>query len=501
MPRPAPALESRSLTRWMRRSMTARIGASIAFVGLVLVGAYAIVIDQLVAAELRDQNELRLLAELSFLRDDLTHARDGLAAVRALIEREERQQRMHMELRAVTGAVLLRTSNFVQPPAGLSIRTFAAASLPPGTDIPALRLLRASASPATLRWALDDGRAMRMIQGVITDVPPESGLPDTVIASVSLEPTKTSEVRRAEGLRLAIALALTVAIGGGLGVLLARRVVADAKSLGHAAERIGAHALHERLTLDEFPAELEGSARAFNFMLDRLQASFERLSRFSAEVAHDLRTPIGNLLGEAQVALSKARSADEYRAVLESSVEEYERISRMIGNMLFLARSDNDQTVLSLERLPLPALLQRIVSYFELVAEDRGVLLRANVEHPQDQPPELVADDSLVVRALGNLVSNALRFAVRGSEVVIEGIADTEGRWSISVSNAGPSIPPEHLERIFERFYRISAARQESASGSGLGLAIVRSIMDLHGGTVEVLSNDAQTRFTLRFPA
>ncbi len=134
---------------------------------------------------------------------------------------------------------------------------------------------------------------------------------------------------------------------------------------------------------------------------------------------HDPRTPIGNLLGEAQVALSRERDAAEYRSVLESAVEEYERMSRMIGNMLFLARSDNDQTVLQREPIALDRLVPRVAAYFG----------------------------------------------------------------------------------VFERFFRVAAAREDSAAGSGLGLAIVRSIMDLHRGSVDVASDDERTVCTLRFPS
>jgi two-component system heavy metal sensor histidine kinase CusS len=181
-------------------------------------------------------------------------------------------------------------------------------------------------------------------------------------------------------------------------------------------------------------------------------------------------------------------------------VEEYERISRMIGNMLFLARSDNDQTLLQCEPIALDRLVSRVAAYFEGMAEERHVSLRPAVLAPPGVSATLVADDSLVIRALGNLLSNALRHAAAGTEVLLHASVDDDGACTIAVANSGPRIPAELLERVFERFFRVAPAREDSAAGSGLGLAIVRSIMELHRGSVDVRSDDAHTVFTLRFP-
>ena len=192
---------------------------------------------------------------------------------------------------------------------------------------------------------------------------------------------------------------------------IARHIVVSARRLGAAASRIGAQALNERLPLDETPVELVESTLAFNRMLDRLQNAFERLSAFSSDLAHDLRTPVGNLLGEAQVALSRPRSADEYRAVLESAVEEYERLSRMIGNMLFLAHVDNDRAAMSIGWIDLDPALDRVIGYFELLAEERSVVLRKTLHAAPGVERRVWADETMLIRALSNLVSNALRYA------------------------------------------------------------------------------------------
>src|SRR5439155_793168 len=175
------------------------------------------------------------------------------------------------------------------------------------------------------------------------------------------------------------------------------------------AGRISAHALNERLSLDDTPEEFLESTLAFNHMLDRLQDSFKRLSEFSSDLAHDLRTPINNLLGEAQVALSRPREAAEYRAVLESAVEEYERLSRMIENMLFLARADNAQARAAPQWIDLREALGKILSYYELLAEERNIRLALEVRAQKGGKPRAWADELMLNRAVGNLLSNALR--------------------------------------------------------------------------------------------
>lgn len=485
--------------RHLRRSMTARIGVSFALVALALVTTCGVLLDHLVARELRDQGELQLLSTLVFLQEDLA-ASVGPAAAKASLDRLEQRQRVHVRLADQQGHGLLQSRQFTGPETLEASEIFDAASLPPGADLVALRSVRGAARATSAEWHGPEGREYRVLRGRVAAIPVSTGLPEVLDVVLTSEASKTREVRRGELLRLVASLVAALVVAGGLGVVIARAVLADARRLGVAAGRIGAHALHERLALADVPVELEGSALAFNRMLDRLQASFDRLSRFSAEVAHDLRTPIGNLMGEAQVALSRDREAFEYRAVLESAVEEYERMSRMIGNMLFLARSDNDQTVLAREPIALDRLVSRVSSYFELVAEERRLTLRATVNTPRNTAAVLVADESLVIRALGNLVSNAMRYAEPGTTVALSAELNAAGDCAIEVENEGPVIPAEHLERVFDRFFRVDAAREDSAAGSGLGLAIVRSIMDLHGGTVDVSSQVGRTVFTLRFP-
>ena len=182
--------------------------------------------------------------------------------------------------------------------------------------------------------------------------------------------------------------------------------------------------------------------------------------------------------------------------LLASNVEEYERLARMIENMLFLARAENAQVALQPERIAADTELRRVAEYFEVLADEAGVKVDVQADGV------LTADPVLFRRAVGNLLSNALRYAPRGERITIRGRAEEDGAFVVEVRNPGSAIAAEHLPRIFDRFYRADTSRVESQSSSGLGLAIVKSIMTLHGGEVRVDSKgqERSTAFSLVFP-
>ncbi|ONI96154.1 heavy metal sensor histidine kinase [Burkholderia cenocepacia] len=285
-----------------------------------------------------------------------------------------------------------------------------------------------------------------------------------------------------------VVLAAVIAYGiAALGLSPLRRFAARAEQMS--TSRL-AHPLPELDTSGELK-ELE---HAFNGMLARLNESFTRLSQFSSNLAHDMRTPLTNLQAAAQVVLSQPRGADEYRSVIESSIDKYQRLSRMIEDMLFLARSEQAGTSISVRRLNAAEEAERVAGYYEPLAEDEGVTVKVDGHAWVD------ADLTLYQRALSNLLSNALTYAPRGSVVTIDCV-EQGGATTIAVSDTGPGIAAEHVGRIFERFYRVDPSRHNSASGTGLGLAIVRSIMDNHGGECGVDSEPGRrTTFWLRFP-
>jgi two-component system heavy metal sensor histidine kinase CusS len=291
------------------------------------------------------------------------------------------------------------------------------------------------------------------------------------------------------------ALAAGTLVATALGFLAVRRGLRPLHGVIGKANDINAHRLTTRMAVERVPRELRELVSAFNAMLDRLEEGVQRLSGFAADLAHDLRTPVNALMMQTQVALSRERSSEEYQALLASNLEEYERLSRMIENTLFLARADSAQLALRRDRLDVRAELERVRDYFEMLAEDQGISLRLDA----DPSLRLHADPVLLRRAVNNLVSNAVAYTPAGGAVSLS--AREDGPWlALAVANSGEGIAPEHLGHVFERYYRADQARAGGTS-AGLGLSIVRAIMQLHGGVAEVESNAGQeTVFTLRFP-
>ncbi|MES2992440.1 MAG: heavy metal sensor histidine kinase [Pseudomonadota bacterium] len=492
--------------RSLKRSLTAQISLSIATISIVLVAGSGLLINRLATRELREGNELIMFANLAMLREDLTDARFDLTQTpQRLVRRIDLQLgHLHMALLDADRRVIAASEQFEIPLAALPRSPMAVDDLPAGIEHADVRALSKVLGPLTTVWTSPDHRSFRLLFARIP-VPAGSLAGDgtrTLLVVFAYELTQTREIVKNE-LQIFVGTLLIGALAAGaLGVWIARRIVAGPKRLAAAANRISERPMSERLSVADTPTELVESTHAFNRMLDRLEASFRRLSEFSSDLAHDLRTPINNLLGEAQVTLAKPRHADEYRAVLESAVEDYERISRLIENMLFLARADDPHAATQRRWIDLQPVLERGRGYFEMLAEERGVALELLMHGDEPAFQQIWADETMLVRALGNLMSNALRYAPRGSAVVVETTAHDGGGCTLEVSNAGPPIADAHLERVFERSFRVDESRSGSAGGSaGLGLAIVKSIMDLHGGSASVISGAGRhTSFRLWFP-
>lgn len=309
-------------------------------------------------------------------------------------------------------------------------------------------------------------------------------------ARTMLDRTRLLALYRERIFALALAGALLFAL---VGYFLLRRGLLPLRQLAAHADTVSIARLDGRLDGRDAPRELLPLITAFNEMLARLADGFMQLRQISADLAHDLRTPVNNLLGQTQVALGRPRSVEEYETLLASNVEELERLIRMSDNMLFLARSEHAQMAAEIQPLPIAEELARVAEYFEGPAEERQ--LRISV-HGEGQ---IAADPILLRRALGNLLANAVTHADVGSEIRV--LAE-HGAHSVTlaVENHGATIADEHLERVFDRFYRIDAARTQSTTSNGLGLSIVRSIMQLHHGAWQAHSAAGLTRFSLVFP-
>ena len=280
-----------------------------------------------------------------------------------------------------------------------------------------------------------------------------------------------------------------------VGYAIARQGIRPVEDIAATARRITSTNLRERIGAEGYPLELASLAGTFNEMLDRLEESFERISRFSADIAHDLRTPVNNIRGEAEVALARARTVNEYRDVLESSLEEAVRLSDLIGDLLFLARAESPITHLQRQKVDVGALLGTVREYYDATAWSAGVSLVTSNGH---DPVTAELDRSLMLRAVSNLVSNAIAHTPAGGTVTLATASEGAG-IRIDVSDTGTGIPAEALPRVFDRFFRVDPSRSKSSGGTGLGLAIVQSIMTLHGGTAEIASELSRgTIVTLR---
>jgi two-component system heavy metal sensor histidine kinase CusS len=279
----------------------------------------------------------------------------------------------------------------------------------------------------------------------------------------------------------------------GVGVTLAG--LRPLRAIARAIQGITASKLNARLEAERWPGELRQCAVAYDAMLDRLQDSFSRLTEFSAEIAHAMRNPINNLRGETEVALTRARTPEEYRQVLGSSLEEFARLSNMIEGLLFIARADDPRTAFERVRFPVRREMNAVGEFYDALAEERGVTVTCEGD------AELTGDPMLVRRALSNLLGNALKHTPAGGRVTLTARALGASGAEITVADTGGGIEPEHLPRVFDRFFQVDKTRDTTAKGAGLGLAIVRSIMRLHGGEAAITSTVGQgTTVTLRFP-
>lgn len=275
--------------------------------------------------------------------------------------------------------------------------------------------------------------------------------------------------------------------------LIALREMAPLKSIREEAERITAKRLDRRLSTDLVPEEMVGLVETLNAMLERLETAFKRLSDFSSDLAHELRTPVTNLLTETQVSLSKARTPERYQEILISNSEELERLARMISDMLYLAKAEHDLIVPHREHIDLRDEVEGLLDFYDALASDRGVKLVGN------GMAKVEGDRLMLRRALSNLLSNAVRHSQEGAEVNVT-LYEADAIAYLTVSNPGEDIPHEHLERIFDRFYRVDSARQRLSDGAGLGLAITRSIVQAHGGKIYASSANGKTTFTIELP-
>lgn len=361
----------------------------------------------------------------------------------------------------------------------------------PNASVP-IKLASASAIRTPHRpftWTLGE----RSYRAIAAELPTGIREHARVIVAVSLDIAHHQAFMASFLRTLWLFVASAAALTGILGWAAARRGLAPLRAMREQAQVVTAQQLSHRLPVESVPVELAELAQSLNDMLARLEEAFHRLSDFSSDIAHELRTPVSNLMTETHVALSRPRSADDYRNILESNAEEFEHMARMISDMLLLAKAENGLAAQNLETVNLAAEVRALFDYYDAVAEEKGLKLALEGD------AEVSADRLMLRRALGNLLSNAVRHSSAKTtlRVNIDARADAV---SIGMENTGDGIAQEYRERVFDRFFRVDPSRQRSSEGTGLGLAIARSIVVAHGGTISVTSAGNVTTFTIRLP-
>jgi two-component system heavy metal sensor histidine kinase CusS len=399
------------------------------------------------------------------------------AAIRQEVEEEEAHERTRVHLRILNegGQVVIETPGMDQL---LPSSSFPAPAAEPGTgaDIDSAK-----------------GRPFRVLA---VYAPDGSTKRSAKVIQVAMDRSLEMELYANYRKNLFLVLGAALVFCAVVGYQIARRGIRPIYQITETARRIRPTNLGERITPGGLPAELLTLADTFNQMLDRLEESFARLSRFSADIAHELRTPVSSLRGEVEVALSKSRTPEEYQEVLGSNLEECGRLAHMIDRLLFLARAENPETQINKEPCDVGLELATVCEFYGLSAAEGGVRLAVVVDHKVQAD----LDRSLFRRAVGTLVANALAYTPAGGTVTLAATSDATST-RVEVADTGCGILAAHLSHLFERFYRADPTRSSENGGVGLGLAIVRSIIELHGGTVGIASEvDRGTRVTLIIP-
>ncbi len=361
--------------------------------------------------------------------------------------------------------------------------------------------------PATWQSPGSSGGALQLhtwTQGARTYRGMAQGMPTAIEAWPPLVVTLAVDIEHNQAFMRTLMQTLWLFVGcaavatGFLGWFAAKRGLAPLRAMRDRAAMVTAHKLDHRLPVEAIPPELAELGHSLNEMLARLEDAFQRLSDFSSDIAHELRTPVSNLMTQTQVSLSRARDAASYREILESNAEEFEHLARMISDMLFLAKTDARQTgalmATNSEPVELDQEVRGLFDFYEALAEENAVCLELS-GHCTIQ-----GDRLMLRRALSNLLSNALRYTPPGGSIQVT-LTQTTACAELTVDNSGEIIPAQHLPRLFERFYRADPSRQHTnGEGTGLGLAITQAIVQAHRGQVRVTSAAGHTSFSIQFP-
>ncbi len=314
-----------------------------------------------------------------------------------------------------------------------------------------------------------------------------------ILIGTSTRPTQT-ELRRLAFLLAAIgAGVLVVGLAGGW--LVSLRAVRPIRAITRVAREISASNLSRRIPADKLQSELGSLAAVLNEMFARLDAAFQQQVRFTADASHELRTPLSVIHTHAQLALSRERSADEYRKTIETCQRASSRMKDLVDSLLLLAGADAGRLSLNRQRVDLRTVVENCIAMVAPLADARGVVIEGDL-----RPAELSVDASRVTQVTTNLLTNAIRYNRRDGRVAVS-LKMNDAGAVLTISDTGLGIPVENQPHIFERFYRVDKARSREEGGSGLGLAICKAIVEAHGGAISFRSEPGRgTTFEVRLP-
>jgi two-component system heavy metal sensor histidine kinase CusS len=312
---------------------------------------------------------------------------------------------------------------------------------------------------------------------------------------VALDVTNVEKILARSRRELAAGLFAGLLICSVAGIAVARRGIRPLREITEQARQISVANLNERLNGADWPLELNIMAGALNGMLDRIESSFSRLYNSVANLSHKLRTPITILRGEAEVALARDRSAGELRETITSSIEEFGRLARLVDNIIFISQAEAGKLQHVLIKINVRAEIDKVLEFYGPLADEKGISITC------DGSATLSADPTLFRKAIAHLVSNARTYSNAGGSIAISVRQGDDGSAYVSVTDTGCGIAEEDMPKIFDRFYRVYDSRFMDPHGSGLGLPLVKTIMDLHRGTIEITSRPGQgTKVILKFP-
>lgn len=451
-------------------SLTSRLTVFFTLVIAALAFGLGWVCLQAVERHFEELDRTTLQDKRYLIEDILSHANSSEDARQRLGEALSHHHGLFAQVKTAQGETLLASEGFA-------------------STLPSEKHERSSNAHRLETWVSGDTELHGIKFSVATELLSASPLDIAIAVDTEHHRQFLIELHRS----LSIYAVLAIVLSGLLGWLAAHQGMSPLRAMKRRAASVSGHQLQPRMPVEAVPIEMADLAQALNDMLDRLEQDFQRLSEFSSDLAHELRTPISNLLTQTQVILSSTRDVASYRDVLASNAEELQRLARMVSDMLFLAKTERGMALPHKERFYAGKEIHALLEFYEAVAEEKQIHLH------MEGDGAIEGDQLMFRRAISNLLSNAIRHTPVGGKVTVYIEAESSGT-RITVENNGPAVDPQVLPRLFDRFYRADPARSHpDHDGAGLGLSITKAIVEAHGGAMTATSEQGKTRFTASF--